>query len=124
MTLRQTTIDDIKSYLLDYFDAITDMGFSSSSTPDSASSDTMSGEFLRKVLDNTEKDDTGFTYLFEATLGLTEGNGNNVNKIGLFTDHSGNTLQLNKVIGATIAKTADREINGAFELTIEFIDGT
>jgi hypothetical protein len=124
MVVNDSVVSAVKTYTLDFFDSITDMGFSSSITADASSSNTLSGEFIRKVLDSSDKDSGAFTYLFEGVLGLTEGNGNTFNKLGLFTDHAGNTLKINQVLDIGVAKDVTREINCAFELSVDFVDST
>ena len=124
MVLRQTKADEISSDALDAFDVITHMGFSDDTSAEAASSDTLTGEFLRKALDITDKDAGALTYEWDGTLGLTEANGETLQKLGIFTDLAGNTLKLSKLLDVAVAKTADREINVGYQLTIELIDQT
>lgn len=124
MVLNNTVASQIKTLILDKFDEIDHLGFSSSATVDPASADSLSGEFIRKALDSVVKDSGAFVYTFNAVLGLTEGNGNTFRKLGLFTDLAGNTLEINQVLDSGVAKTIDKEINCGFELTIEVIDST
>ena len=122
MVIHEDVINAIEQATLGEFDSITHLGFSNNGSQESASSDTLTGEFLRNSLSESDKDTTALTYEWNAVLGLTEGNGNTLQKFGLFTDASGNTLKLSKVLTETIAKTSDKEINVGFQISVEVTD--
>ena len=124
MVLRSTILTSAKNSVLDEFDVVTHIGFSDGTTAELSSSDTLTGEFDRKVLDSSTKDTGTFVYEFEGSLGLTEDNGDTLNKIGFFTDIAGNTLKLSKLLPTGISKTADREISVGYELTVSATDST
>jgi hypothetical protein len=124
MVLRQTRADDIGEGALDEFDDITHMGFSDDTSAESSSSDTLTGEFLRKALSIIDKDTGALTYEWDGVLGLTEANGETLQKFGLFTNLAGNTLKLSKLLETAVAKTSDREINVGYQLAVEVIDQT
>lgn len=124
MVIHEDVISAIEQAALNEFDDITHLGFSDDGTTESISSDTLTGEFLRNALSTSDKDTTALTYEWDAVLGLTEGNGETLQKFGLFTDSSGDTLQLSKVLTEAISKTADREINVGFQISVEVTDET
>ena len=124
MVLRDTIVVNIGNSALDEFDAITHMGFSDDNANELSSSDVLTGEFLRKVLTVLDKNTTFLTYEFDAILGLTEANGETLQKIGVFTNLAGNTLKLSKLLDVAVSKTADREINVGYKVTIEVLDQT
>lgn len=124
MVLNNGIINNIKQSSLNEFDVISHMGFSNDGTTETPSANTLTGEFLRKILSITNKDTTAVTYEWDGVLGLTEGNGNTLQKFGLFTSISGDTLKISKVLAEAISKTADREINVGFKISIEAEDLT
>lgn len=124
MVLRTTFSLSIGGGALNEFDVITHMGFSDDTSNELASSDTLTGEFLRKIMSVTDKNVGELTYEWDALLGLTEANGETLQKIGMFTDLSGNTLKLSKLLASSFPKTADVEINAGYKLTIEVLDQT
>ena len=124
MVLNEGIIISLEQASLDEFDIIDHMGFSSNGIPESSDSDTLTGEFLRTVLSVKNKDTVALTYEFDALLGLTEGNGNTLQKIGLFETLGGDDLKLSKLLETAVAKTADREINVGYQITVEVIDET
>jgi len=124
MVLRSTILTSAKNSVLDEFDVVSHVGFSDDTSDELSSSDTLTGEFDRKVLDSSTKDTGTFVYEFEGSLGLTEDNGDTLNKIGFFTDIAGNTLKLSKLLPTGISKTADREISVGYELTVSATDST
>lgn len=124
MVLNEDIISNIQQAALDEFDSIAYMGFSNNGSQESSSADTLNGEFERNALTVVDKDTTALTYEFDSVLGLTEGNGETLQKFGLFTDASGDTLKLSRVLAEAIAKTADREINIGFQLSVEVTDST
>lgn len=120
--LNQTLLDSIRLGALNSFDAVDHIGFSDDTSLDLASSDTLTGEFIRKTATST-KTPLSFKNEFESILTLTDANGETINKIGLFTDLAGNTLQLN-VLTSSVAKTAVKEITLSYEITTEVEDLT
>ena len=124
MVLNDGIVGNVEQATLTEFDVINDLGFSTDGSEELPSSDTLAGEFLRKVLTIKDKDTVGLTYEFDALLGLTEGNGNTLQKFGLFTAISGDNLKLSKVLADAIAKTADREINVGYQISVEVEDLT
>lgn len=125
MVVSQTQIDLARLNTLTQFDSISHIGFSDDNSAELPSANTLTGEFVRKALSvAASKDTVQFTEEFEAVLGLTENNGETLNKIGLFTDLAGNTLIISKVLDTGIAKTADREINVAYQVSVEVVDLT
>ena len=78
---------------------------------------------MRKDLDEKIKQGDIWRYNFEGILGLTEGNGETLNKIGYFED-SGDTLTISRQLDTGISKTSDVEINVGFELNVELTDNT
>ncbi len=124
MVLNQEIVDSINNSALDEFDVISHMGFSDDGSNELASSDVLAGEFLRKALSVSSKDTAFFTYEFDALIGLTEANGETLQKLGVFTDLSGDTLKLSRLLEVVVAKTADREINVGYKLTVEVLDQT
>ena len=124
MVLNEDIVGSVEQATLTEFDVITHLGFSNDGSTELPSSDTLAGEFLRKVLTVKDKDTVGLTYEFDALLGLTEGNGETLQKFGLFTDLAGDTLQLSKVLAEAIAKTSDREINVGYEISVVVEDLT
>lgn len=124
MVMHEDVVDAIEQGSLDQFDSINDMGFSNNGAAELPSADTLTGEFLRKVLTVKNKDTIALTYEFDALLGLTEGNGETLQKFGLFQTIGGNDLQLSKVLTEAIAKTADREINVGFQINVVVVDET
>ena len=124
MVLRTTFSLSIGGGALNEFDVITHMGFSDDTSNELASSDTLTGEFLRKIMSVKDKNVGELTYEWDALLGLTEANGETLQKIGMFTDLSGNTLKLSKLLASSFPKTADVEINAGYKLTIEVLDQT
>ena len=124
MVLNEDLVGDVEQSTLTYFDIIHNLGFSNDGSPELPSADALTGEFLRKALTIKDKNTTALTYEFDAILGLTEGNGNNLQKFGLFTAISGSNLQLSKVLDVAISKTADREINVGYQISVEVEDLT
>lgn len=124
MVLHEDFVASVEQVTLDEFDIINNLGFSNDGTTELPSADTLTGEFLRKDLTIKDKDTVALTYEFDALLGLTEGNGELLQKFGLFTAISGDNLQLSKVLAEAIAKTADREINVGYQISIEVEDLT
>lgn len=124
MVLNEGIVESLEQASLDEFDVIDYMGFSSDGSNELASSDTLTGEFLRKILSVKSKDTVALTYEFDALLGLTEGNGNTLQKIGLFETIGGDDLKLSKLLETAVAKTSDREINVGYQITVEVIDET
>ena len=124
MVLRPTIVDDVGDDTLDQFDIITHMGFSDDNTNESASSDVLTGEFLRKILTVTDKDVDALTYEWDAIIGLTEANGETLQKFGVFTDIAGNTLKLSRLLAIAVAKTSDKEVNVGYKISIEVVDQT
>lgn len=124
MVINETVIQNIEDAALDQFDAITHMGFSDDGSNELPSATSLTGEFLRKLLSVTDKDLIAGTYEWDGILGLTEANGETLQKIGLFTAISGANLQLSKLLDVAIAKTSTREINVGFQITREVVDLT
>lgn len=124
MVLNEDITASVEQATLTEFDIIDHLGFSNDGATELPSADTLAGEFLRKVLTTKDKDTVALTYEFDALLGLTEGNGNTLQKFGLFETLSGNDLKISEVLDIAIAKTADREINVGFQISVEVIDET
>lgn len=124
MTLNEGIVAAIEQSTLDEFDIINYMGFSDDGAVELPSADTLAGEFLRKILSVKSKDTVALTYEFDAALGLTESNGETLQKFGLFATLSGDDLKISKVLADAIAKTADREINVGFQISVEVVDET
>ena len=124
MVLRQTIVNSVGSSTLDEFDTIGFIGFSDDNSTEAATSDTLTGEFLRKIVVASEKDDSLLTYEWDALIGLTEANGETLHKLGLFTNLAGDTLKLSKLLEVAVAKTSDKEINVGYQLSVEVIDET
>ncbi len=124
MVLNNGIVGNVEQATLNEFDVINDMGFSTDGTTELPSADTLTGEFLRKALTVKSKDTGLLTYEFDALLGLTEGNGNTLQKFGLFETNAGDDLTLSKVLAEAIAKTSDREINVGYQISIEVEDLT
>jgi len=124
MVLHEDIVASVESSTLDEFDIINDMGFSDDGTDELPSADTLTGEFLRKALTVKDKDTGLITYEFDGLMGLTEANGETLQKLGLFEDIGGNTLKLSKVLDVAIAKTADLEINVGYQISVEVVDET
>ena len=122
MVLHDDIVAGVEQAALDEFDIIDNMGFSSNGTQELSSADTLTGEFLRKVLSVKSKDIVSLTYEFDAALGLTEENGQTLQKFGLFETLAGNDLKLSKVLPVAVSKTADKEINVGFQITVEVTD--
>lgn len=124
MTLNEGIVAALEQSALDEFDVIDYMGFSNDGSAELPSADTLAGEFLRKILSVKSKDAVALTYEFDAVLGLTEGNGETLQKFGLFMTLAGNDLKISKVLAAAISKTSDREINVGFQISVEVVDET
>ena len=122
MVLHDDIVAGVEQAALDEFDIIDNMGFSSNGTQELSSADTLTGEFLRKVLSVKSKDIVSLTYEFDAALGLTEENGQTLQKFGLFETLAGNDLKLSKVLPVAVSKTSDKEINVGFQITVEVTD--
>lgn len=124
MVMNEDLVGDIEQGTLDEFDIINNLGFSNDGSTELPSADTLTGEFLRKALSVKTKDTSALTYEFDAALGLGEGNGNTLQKFGLFETIGGNDLTISKVLAEAIAKTADREINVGFQINVIVVDET
>ena len=124
MVIHEDIIDNVEQLSLDEFDLIDFMGFSNDGSTESPSADVLAGELLRKALTVKDKDTGLLTYEFDGLLGLTEFNGNDLLKFGLFDTIGGNDLQFSQVLDTGISKTADREINVGFQLSVEVEDLT
>lgn len=124
MVINETVIQSIEDATLDQFDGIAYMGFSDDGSNELPSANTLTGEFLRKLLSVTDKDLIAGTFEWDAILGLTEANGETLQKFGLFLQLTGGNLQMSKLLDVAIAKTSTREINVGFQITREVVDLT
>ena len=124
MVINLEIIENVEDAVLNEFDVIDHVGFSDDTSDELSSSDILAGEFLRKVLSSVAKDLIAGTYEWNGILGLTEANGETLNKFGFFTAISGDNLKLSKLLDVAVAKDATREINVGFQLTREVVDLT
>jgi hypothetical protein len=124
MVLNNAITESIKVATLDIFDVVSHFGISDDTSPEAPSSDVLTDESFRKALDSVDQDDDVFTYNFEGVLSLSEANGENISKVGFFTASSGDNLKLSKVLPVTVAKSATKEINIGYQLSIEVVDNT
>jgi len=123
MVLNTNQQELIKTNALDTFDSIVKIAFSNDANDEASSSDVLTGEFLRKDLDEKIKQSSIWRYNFEGILGLTEGNGQTLNKVGYF-EGTGDSLIISRQLDTGISKTSDVEINIGFELNVELTDNT
>jgi hypothetical protein len=123
MVLNQEVKDVLKVNALNYFDIINRIAFSDDSVAESPASNSLTGEFFRKELAEKIKSEGLFKTNFEGVLGLTEGNDETLNKIGLMLGES-NGLILSRVLPVGIAKTSEKEVNVGFELSVSLTDNT
>lgn len=124
MVINETVIQAIEDATLDQFDGVGFIGFSDDGSSELPSADVLTGEFLRKALEATDKDLIAGTYEWEGLLGLTEANGETLQKFGLFLALTGDNLQLSKLLDVAISKDSTREINVGYQITREVVDLT
>lgn len=123
MVLNNTLKANIKNDSLDRFDSIAYFGVSTDLNAESPSSDTLTGEILRKILSSKVKDSNAFTYDFDGVLTLLEAN-DDLAKVGFFITETGDDLQLSKVFPVVIEKDNTKELNIGYQIQIELIDET
>lgn len=124
MVLQANTITAAEQAVLNIFDTVGFVGVSTDTSNELSSSTVLTGEVFRKALDATLKDSVLMTYEFDGTIGLTEANGNTIDKIGFFTAISGSNLVLSKLLTAAIAKDSTKEINIGYQIAIGATDST
>lgn len=124
MVLNVTKSNEIRLLALDEFDATGFIGFSDSLVNEISSAVVLTAEYLRKAIDSSLKDTGAYTNDFEVTLGLTEAVGEDVAKIGLYTDLAGNTLEISKLLPTVVSKTADNEITIVYQIATSVEDLT
>jgi hypothetical protein len=123
MVVSETIIAGIKSSILNEFDTAAYMGFGTGTTPRSASDTTLEGEVQRNAFDETSvKNVTAGTYDFSGTLGLTEGNGNDIANVGVFDLATGGDLFASNLLGTSISKTDSLDISVGLRVTVEVIN--
>jgi hypothetical protein len=120
MVLNNSVKALIKSDVLDVFDGVVDVGFSSDTEPESSASDVLSDEFLRKAVSEKVKGVLLSRYDFEGVLGLAEGNGELLNKFGFY----GDVLKVSRVLPVAVEKTAEKEVNVGYSLIVSVVDST
>lgn len=123
MVLNDTLKSNIKTDSLDRFDTIAYLGVSTDLNAELPSSNTLTGEILRKILDQKVKDTNSFTYDFDGVLTLLEAN-DDLAKVGFFITETGDDLQFSKVFSAVIEKDNTKELNIGYQIQIELIDET
>jgi hypothetical protein len=119
--LSSQTITDIKNASLDLFDNVSHLAVSELTTQDDTQ--TLSGEEDRFELDEIIKT-TPDQYDWEVTIGLTEANGVNINKIGFMQSSGDNDLMLSDLLPEEIEKTELIELNIGYKLTLDVTDNT
>jgi len=113
--LSNQTITDIKNASLDLFDNVSYLAVSELTTQDDTQ--TLTGEEDRFELDETIKT-TPDQYDWEVTIGLTEANDVNINKIGFMQSSGDNDLMLSDLLPEEIEKTELIELNIGYKLTL------
>jgi hypothetical protein len=119
--LSSQTIEDIKLASLELFDNVSHLAVSELETQDDTQ--TFTGEEDRFELDETVKT-TPDQYDWEVTIGLTEANGVNINKIGFMQSSGDNDLMLSDLLPEEIEKTELLELNIGYKLTLDVTDNT
>lgn len=121
MVLSNTKITEIKNASLDTFDDVSHMAVSTE--PDQDGGDSLSGEVDRVEIDEAIKTAPD-KYNWETVVGLTEAVGYDLEKVGFFTDSSGDNLKLSEALSEKITKTELIELNVGMELTLDVVDNT
>ncbi|MFW6172439.1 MAG: hypothetical protein ACOC5T_01725 [Elusimicrobiota bacterium] len=119
--LSNQTIQNIKNASLNQFDGVSHFAISELTTQDD--SQTFTGEedrFELTEINKTEPD----TYNWEMTLGLTDGVGVFINKIGYMQSASEDDLLLSDLLSEEIEKTEIMELNIGYTLTLDLEDNT
>jgi len=120
MAITSTIISSIKTAALAEFDTMTHIGFGTDNTPASPSDTALGAEVARKAFDETPvKDELNGTYDFATTLGLSEGNGNTLEEIGLFDAASGGNMALRELLNNSVPKTSSIELSVGIQVQVE-----
>ena len=120
MTITSPIITNIKTAALAEFDTASHIGFGTGTTPPSPLDTDLETPVTRKAFDETAlKNIPAGTYDFSATLGLTEGNGNDIAETGLFDAVSGGNMFLRKLLNTIISKTSSVELSIGMRVTVE-----
>ena len=109
MVVVQDILDSVASAALDAFDSFTHIALGDDNTPPTVSDTALGNEFIRKTFEESIKNTSVNTFLFEIKLGLSEGNGNTIREIGIFDAASGGTLGVHNLTNE-VAKTSDKEV--------------
>ena len=120
MVLPTQAITDIKNASLNTFDNVSYMGVSTD--PEQDDTQVFSGEVNRFTIDETNK--TTDTYEWETIVGLTEANGNTLQKVGFLKTETGDDLMVSEELPQEINKTELIELNVGFKLTLSVTDNT
>lgn len=123
MVVNDSIISGIKSSILAELDIATHMGFGTGTTEPDSSSTILEGEVQRNAFDETpEKNVTLGTYDFSGTLGLTEGNGNDIAKVGVFDAASSGNLLVENLLSAIVPKTASLDLSVGIRVTVTVVN--
>jgi len=109
MVIVQDILDSVSSTALNAFDSFTHIALGDDNTTPTVSDTALGNEFIRKTFEESIKNTSVHTYLFEIKLGLSEGNGNTIKEIGIFDASTGGVLGIRNLTNE-VAKTSDIEM--------------
>ena len=115
------TINNIKNVSLNLFDEVLYMGVSTD--PEQNDTQIFSNEVDRFSIDEAIKTAPD-TYEWETVIGLTEANGNTLQKVGFLKTETGDDLMVSEELPQDIEKTELIELNVGFKLTLSVTDNT
>lgn len=119
MVVSQTIINAIKSASLSEFDSSSHIGFGRGTTSPSPLDTDLTDPVIRKAFDELPiKDDVAGTYDFATTLGLTEGNTNDLGEVGTFDSASAGDMLQKKLLTQVITKNSSKELSVGMRVTV------
>lgn len=119
MVVSNTIIADIKTQALNAFDSVSHIAFGTGTTTPTSSDTSLGTEVIRKAITTGTRDEVAGTYLFDAVLGLSEGNGNTLAETGTFDADSAGNMSTRNLLTPTVIKTSDIELRQATQVTVE-----
>lgn len=118
MVVLQATIDIGNQVALDIFDNVTHMGFGTGTTTPTLADTVLETEVARTPLESMTKDVANNRYIFVGRLPLSQGNGEDISEIGLFTAGTGGTMPVRSLGHTNVTKTSDDELLYTLEVKV------
>lgn len=119
MVVNDTILSSIRTNALDAFNSVSHIAFGTGTTTPTTGDTALQTEVIRKAVNSTTRDNGAGTILYDAVLGLSEGNGNTISETGTFNASSGGTMSTRDLLAPTVAKTTDIELRQATQISVE-----